>query len=151
MPHKEPGFGACAECHVWRRLKRRGLCNRCYDRLRLTAALSASPPACADCGGAITKRWAQYCWPCYTVRRRAGLTCASIPESAPDPPGPARCGECGQVFSAWMVRSAHTLMGLRCLAGPELDARGWRQDVRGVWWFPAPERGPARSGADTRR
>jgi hypothetical protein len=142
MPHKEPGFGACADCGVWRALRRRGLCYSCYERQRHAQTLTGRPHP-AHVGGAgrsVSKGRAQYCWPCYTVRRRAGATCAPIPESPPDPPGPARCGECGQVFSAWLVRSAHTLMDLRCLVGPELAARGWRQDARGVWWFPAPER-----------
>lgn len=53
------------------------------------------------------------------------------------PADPCRCPACGQAFRAPIVRSAHTLMGTRCLTPDELHARGWRR-LAGRWMLPGP-------------
>jgi hypothetical protein len=53
------------------------------------------------------------------------------------PADPCRCPICHQAFRAPIVRSAHSLMGTRCLTPDELYARGWRR-LAGRWMLPGP-------------
>jgi hypothetical protein len=61
------------------------------------------------------------------------------------PAAPCRCPTCGQAFRAPIVRSAHSLMGTRCLTPDELYARGWRW-LAGRWMLPGPTRADRRVG-----
>lgn len=131
---------ACADCGAPLSKVRYARCRPCRLAYQQAHARIARCEACGAPLGDARRRW---CQRCYLARRAAGLGTHTYVRPAPPETdsGPARCGACGLVFAAPIVRSAHTYWCTgRCLAGWELALRGWRC-AGGVWQFPAPDTG----------